>query len=64
MAIHSEALRHAKEVAAQAVSEAVKNIDKEFELPDYAANHPELVKAYMELFLAVYQTNQGSGNKI
>lgn len=60
MAIHSEALRHAKEVAAQAVSEAVKNIDKEFELPDYAANHPELIRAYIELFLAVYQTDRAA----
>ncbi|OFN77818.1 MULTISPECIES: hypothetical protein [Neisseria] len=60
MATHAAALGHAKEIAGKAFSEAIQNIDKAVGTPGYAANHPELIRAYIELFLAVYQTDRAA----
>lgn len=62
MTIHPTALAYGKEVAEKAVQAAVTNIDKAAGYEGYAANHPELIKVYMELVLAAYQTNR-SGEK-
>ena len=57
---HEYALKHAKTVAETAISEAVQNIDKAVGMSRFAINHPELIEAYIELFLAAYQTDRAA----